>query len=61
MTNLVLIQAFDKEQPAVMELFHYVGKKFEGSIAMDTSQFNTSDEIKVVVEDFRVRGVAMLA
>ena len=59
--SLVLIQRLALEDKSVLELFHYIGKKFQASVAMDVSQFTDTAQLKATIEDFRVRGVAMLA
>lgn len=56
--NLVVITTM---APDILELFHYIGKKFEGSVAMDITQYPDTDGIKVVIEDFRVRGLDIVA
>ena len=49
------------EDNSILELFHYIGNKFQASVAMDTTQFADSNQLKDIIEDFRVRGVDILA
>lgn len=49
------------EDNSVLELFHYIGNKFQASIALDTAQFADTNQLKATIEDFRVRGVDILA
>ena len=49
------------EDKSVLELFHYIGNKFQASVALDTAQFADSNQLKATIEDFRVRGVDILA
>ncbi len=59
--SLVLIQRLAPEDKNILELFHYIGKKFQASVAMDVTQFADITQLKATIEDFRVRGVKMLA
>ena len=59
--KLVLIKRLVPEDPSILELFHYIGNKFQASVALDTAQFTDGNHLKTTIEDFRVRGVDILA
>ena len=56
-----MIKYLVPEDKSVLELFHYIDNKFQASVAVDTTQFADSNQLKDIIEDFRVRGVDILA
>ena len=57
-THLVKIENLGD---GVIELFQYVGKAFQLSIATDTKQYQTKQQILDLIENFRLEGEKVLA
>ena len=57
--KLVLIQKF--KDTDTIEMFQYIGKKFQLSVAVSISSCPTKKDLLDLVEDFRLNGEKLLA
>lgn len=58
MTNLVVIET---KETGVIEMSQYTGNKFGSTISVKTEDLYDLDDLKALIEDYRVTGLQVLA